>query len=163
VTEDLILVGRIGRTHGIRGDVFVNPETDAPEDRFVPGRVLHLEAPGRSERVTIASVKFHQGRPIVGFEGIDTMEAAEILAGAELRIPEAELPPLRRFILPGGVQGGSLLHLARTVCRRAERRIVGLASPADPIVVVYLNRLSDLLFVMARAANHRSGVPETEW
>jgi len=76
---------------------------------------------------------------------------------------EAELPPLRRFILPGGAQGGSLLHLSRTVCRRAERRIVALASPVDPIVVVYLNRLSDLLFVMARAANHRSGVPETEW
>jgi cob(I)alamin adenosyltransferase len=76
---------------------------------------------------------------------------------------EAGLPPLRRFILPGGGQAGSLLHLARTVCRRAERRIVALASPVDPIVVVYLNRLSDLLFVMARAANHRSGVPETEW
>jgi 16S rRNA processing protein RimM len=92
--DDLILVGRIGRTHGIRGDVFVNPETDAPEERFVEGRVLHLEAPGRSGQVTIASVKFHQGRPIIGLEGVDTMEAAEALAGAELRIPEAELPPL---------------------------------------------------------------------
>ena len=91
---DLVLIGRIGRTHGIRGDVFVNPETDAPGERFVPGRVLHLEAPGRSAQMTIASVKFHQGRPIVGFEGIDTMEAAEALAGAELRIPETELPPL---------------------------------------------------------------------
>ena len=76
---------------------------------------------------------------------------------------DAELPPLRRFILPGGAQGGSLLHLSRTVCRRAERRVVGLASPVDPIVVTYLNRLSDLLFVMARVANHRSGVPEMEW
>ena len=76
---------------------------------------------------------------------------------------ESGLPPLRRFILPGGGPAGSLLHLARTVCRRAERRIVALPSPVDPIVVVYLNRLSDLLFVMARAANHRSGVPETEW
>jgi cob(I)alamin adenosyltransferase len=76
---------------------------------------------------------------------------------------EAALPPLRRFILPGGGPAGSLLHLARTVCRRAERRIVALDSPADPIVVVYLNRLSDLLFVMARAANHRSGLAETEW
>jgi cob(I)alamin adenosyltransferase len=76
---------------------------------------------------------------------------------------EADLPPLRRFILPGGVSAGALLHLARTVCRRAERRIVALSSSVDPIVVVYLNRLSDLLFVMARAANHRSGVPETEW
>jgi len=76
---------------------------------------------------------------------------------------EAGLPPLRRFILPGGASAGSLLHLARTICRRAERRIVALSSPVDPIVVVYLNRLSDLLFVMARAANHRAGVPETEW
>jgi cob(I)alamin adenosyltransferase len=76
---------------------------------------------------------------------------------------EAELPPLRRFILPGGSAAGSLLHLARTVCRRAERRVIALPAPVDPIVVIYLNRLSDLLFVMARAANHRSGVPETEW
>jgi cob(I)alamin adenosyltransferase len=76
---------------------------------------------------------------------------------------ESELPPLRRFILPGGSAAGSLLHLARTVCRRAERRVIALPAPVDPIVVIYLNRLSDLLFVMARAANHRSGVPETEW
>ena len=91
---ELILVGRIGRTHGVRGDVFVNPETDAPEERFAEGRVVHLELPGRSERLTIESVKFHQGRPIVGFAGIETMEAAEALRGAELRIPAEELPPL---------------------------------------------------------------------
>ena len=77
---------------------------------------------------------------------------------------EQELPPLRRFILPGGSACGALLHLARTVCRRAERRVVGLGGGAvEPIVVVYLNRLSDLLFVMARAANHRQGSPEAEW
>jgi len=77
---------------------------------------------------------------------------------------EAELPPLRRFILPGGATAGALLHLARTVCRRAERRVVGLgAGVVEPIVVVYLNRLSDLLFVMARAVNHRARVPEAEW
>ena len=77
---------------------------------------------------------------------------------------ESELPPLRRFILPGGSQAGSLLHLARTVCRRAERRVVGLGPDAvEPGVVIYLNRLSDLLFVMARAVNHRAGVPEIEW
>ena len=59
---------------------------------------------------------------------------------------------------------GALLHLARTVCRRAERRVVGSGPDAvEPIVIVYLNRLSDLLFVMARAANHRAGVAETEW
>ena len=75
---------------------------------------------------------------------------------------EAELPPLRRFILPGGSSAGALLHLARTVCRRAERRIVALDG-ADPVTVVYVNRLSDLLFVMARLVNHRAGVPEAEW
>ena len=77
---------------------------------------------------------------------------------------ETGLPALRRFILPGGSPAGSLLHLARTVCRRAERRVVGLGSGAvEPNVIVYLNRLSDLLFVMARAVNQRAGVPETEW
>ncbi len=77
---------------------------------------------------------------------------------------ETELAPLRRFILPGGSETGARLHLARTVCRRAERRVVGLGAEAiEPIVVVYLNRLSDLLFVMARAANRRAGVAELEW
>ncbi len=76
---------------------------------------------------------------------------------------EAELPPLRRFILAGGTPGGAALHVARTVCRRAERRIVGLEPATDPVLVRYVNRLSDLLFVMARAANHRGGVTETEW
>ena len=77
---------------------------------------------------------------------------------------ESEVPPLRRFILPGGCTSGALLHQARTVCRRVERRVVALGQDAvDAIVIVYLNRLSDLLFVMARAANHRAGVPEVEW
>ena len=74
---------------------------------------------------------------------------------------ETELPPLTRFVLPGGCAAGAALHLARTVCRRAERRAVAIG--ADPTVVVYLNRLSDLLFVMARAANHRQGAVETYW
>jgi cob(I)alamin adenosyltransferase len=77
---------------------------------------------------------------------------------------ESELPPLRRFILPGGSIAGAQLHVARTVCRRAERRIVALGSSAvESILVVYLNRLSDLLFVMARAVNQRAGAPEIEW
>jgi len=77
---------------------------------------------------------------------------------------EAELPPLRRFILPGGSRPGALLHFARTVCRRAERAIVSLgADHVDEHLVIYVNRLSDLLFVMARAVNHRAGQHETEW
>jgi len=77
---------------------------------------------------------------------------------------ETELEPLKGFILPGGTLSGALLHMARTVCRRAERRVVALGDEAiDQVVLAYLNRLSDLLFVMARAVNRRAGVPETEW
>jgi len=76
---------------------------------------------------------------------------------------ETELPPLGRFILAGGSPAGAALHVARTVCRRAERRIVALTPAADGVVLRYINRLSDLLFVLARAVNHRARAPETEW
>jgi cob(I)alamin adenosyltransferase len=91
---------------------------------------------------------------------------AEDVAALEQAIDrlEADLAPLRRFILAGGNAAGALLHLSRTVCRRAERSIVALGPDAvDPVVVTYVNRLSDLLFVMARVVNHRAGVPEVEW
>ena len=78
---------------------------------------------------------------------------------------ETKLPPLTQFILPGGTLLASQLHLARTVCRRAERAVLAAAGreTLNPEVLVYLNRLSDLLFTMARAANHRAGHPETPW
>jgi cob(I)alamin adenosyltransferase len=75
---------------------------------------------------------------------------------------EGDLPALRHFILAGGSPAGSTLHLARTVCRRAERRAVALGG-VDPVAIKYLNRLSDLLFVMARAVNSRAGAAEIEW
>ena len=78
---------------------------------------------------------------------------------------EVELEPLRNFVLPGGCRAAAALHVARGVCRRAERRVVSLAAdePVAPVVVRYLNRLSDLLFVMARDANRRAGVAEPIW
>ncbi|MBI3002393.1 MAG: cob(I)yrinic acid a,c-diamide adenosyltransferase [candidate division NC10 bacterium] len=78
---------------------------------------------------------------------------------------EAELPPLKRFILPGGSPAGAVLHLARTVCRRAERRIVALAATVtvSPVLLAYVNRLSDLLFVLARLASRRAGTEEIPW
>jgi cob(I)alamin adenosyltransferase len=76
---------------------------------------------------------------------------------------EEGLPPLRRFILAGGTPAGATLHVARTVCRRAERRMVALDPPCDPVLLRYVNRLSDLLFVLARDVNHRAGTPESEW
>ncbi len=73
--------------------------------------------------------------------------------------------PLENFILPGGSQGAALLHVARTVCRRAEREVVTLArsEPVGAQVIPYLNRLSDLLFVMARYENYQRGIPEPLW
>jgi cob(I)alamin adenosyltransferase len=78
---------------------------------------------------------------------------------------EAELPPLTRFVLPSGSLAGASLHFARTVCRRAERRVVALSKleAINPELIRYLNRLSDLLFVLARAVNHRAQLPEIAW
>ena len=117
------------------------------QDLFALGSELADPSSRIAERVTKAHVRDQDATRLEGV--IDRLES--------------ELPPLKRFILPGGSPGGALLHLARTVCRRAERRVVGLGDGVDLRLVVYLNRLSDLLFVMARAANHRAGVPETEW
>ena len=79
---------------------------------------------------------------------------------------EAELEPLKAFIIPGGTPKSAALHVARTVCRRAERKVVHLRHdvPEIPTLVVrYLNRLSDLLFVLARVANRRAGAGEVTW
>ena len=76
---------------------------------------------------------------------------------------ETELKPLTRFILPGGTPAGAAFHVARAICRRAERRVIALEPPPESILIRYLNRLSDLLFVMARAVNHRGRAPEIEW
>ena len=123
---------------------------------------------------------------------IDSLQSELFTLGAELATPQAEsapkqvprietahvqrlereidrltadLPEMKNFILPGGSRPGAVLHLCRTVCRRAERKVVSLAesSEVSPAALAYVNRLSDLLFVMARAANLRSGGREIPW
>jgi len=78
---------------------------------------------------------------------------------------DAKLPALHTFVLPSGAQAGTLLHLCRTVCRRAERAVVRLSreEPVNPAIVAYLNRLSDLLFALARYVNKAAGKRETTW
>jgi cob(I)alamin adenosyltransferase len=97
-----------------------------------------------------------RGIPRLRAEDIEVMER-------DIDACEALLPPLRRFILPGGSPPGALLHMARTVARRAERRCVALAraEPLDPQIIRYLNRLSDLCFQLARAANRDAGQAES--
>ncbi|MFL6280260.1 MAG: ribosome maturation factor RimM [Vicinamibacterales bacterium] len=92
--DGLLLVGRVARPHGIRGHVVVNPETDFMEDRFRAGRVLLVGPADRTREHEILESRFHQGRPIVRFAGVDTMSDAETLSGADLWLRERELEPL---------------------------------------------------------------------
>jgi cob(I)alamin adenosyltransferase len=129
------------------GEWFASVLGIAQERLFVIGATL-----ATATEETRARIERLDESDIAGLEGaIDTLQT--------------ELPPLTQFILPGGTPLAAELHRARTVCRRAERRVVALADqhPTDPRVLRYLNRLADLLFVMARVANHRAGVAETTW
>lgn len=90
--DELLLVGRVARAHGNKGQVIVNPETDFADDRFQADRVLIVGDPGRPMRVT--SARFHSGRPVIGLEGVDSMDAAERLAGAELKMRRTDMAAL---------------------------------------------------------------------
>lgn len=87
-------VGRIARAHGIRGQVIVNLETDFPAERFRPGRELFVCRNGTVTRFRISTVRFQHDRPVIGFEGVETMNDAEALSGLELRVPAEQLMPL---------------------------------------------------------------------
>jgi cob(I)alamin adenosyltransferase len=123
--------------------------TAIQNDLFVVG--ADLATPRREGGDVASAQRLPNDRAVVLEEFIDRLEE--------------DLPPLRAFILPGGAAVGAHLHLARTVCRRAERRVVAAQEEAQssPAIVEYLNRLSDLLFVAARWANQVDAVPEVEW
>ncbi len=109
---------------------------------------------------------FTVGADLAAPEGVGVPRVSEAHVGELEAVMEGlmdELPPLEEFVLPGGGPGGASLHVARTVARRAERLAVALALTeyVNPLAIIYLNRLSDLLFVMARVANRREGRPET--
>ena len=112
----------------------------------------HLATPDPDKvRKALEKAELDQGR-IAQFES--TIDQADL-----------ELPPLKAFVLPAGSPKAAALHLARTICRRAERSVVALAdeAPVPGLFLVYLNRLSDLLFTLARLANHRAGSGDVTW
>lgn len=112
----------------------------------------HLATPDPDKvKKALARAEFHEA-------SITALETA-------IDAATAELPPLRAFILPAGTPAAAALHVARTVCRRAERSVVHLASqaPVPELFIVYLNRLSDLLFTLARLANKEAGVEDVTW
>jgi cob(I)alamin adenosyltransferase len=141
--------------------------------------IVHVDAEGETEladglrqvQADLFTIGANLATPSVDDGGRDnphvpTLDAARIAAlEAWIDAADGELEPLRSFILPGGSAAASMLHLARTVCRRAERRVVTLAHQAtvDEAMVIYLNRLSDLLFTLARLANRRAGVDDVPW
>jgi 16S rRNA processing protein RimM len=92
--DEMALVGRVARAHGLRGQVIVNLETDFPEARFRPGAELFIHRGGAIEPLKVTTVRFQGVRPVIGIEGVETMNAAEALAGCELRVPVDRLTPL---------------------------------------------------------------------
>src|SRR5215212_1355641 len=92
--DAMALVGRIARAHGIRGQVILNAETDFPEERFQPGAELFVERGGRIDTLTVTTVRFHGERPVLGLEGVETMNDAATLAGLEVRVPIDRLAAL---------------------------------------------------------------------
>lgn len=122
--DELILVGRIARVHGLRGEVVITPETDFLDERFAPGAELLRKAGKAVDALRIESMRVHKGRPIVGFEGIDTIEAAEQLGRIELWIRAAD-----RAALPDG----EFYHDALIGCRveTVAGREVGTVSRVD--------------------------------
>jgi cob(I)alamin adenosyltransferase len=120
----------------------------------VQSRLFDLGA----ELATAPGSKVSLGIPLVGEDEVERLERA-------IDEAESELPPLKTFVLPGGCRAAAYLHLARTVCRRAERHVVALASDEGvrPELLRYLNRLSDALFVFARLANHRARISDVPW
>jgi 16S rRNA processing protein RimM len=92
--NDMVVVGRVARPHGIRGQVIVNPETDFVEDRFRPGATFWTRSARGDEQLKVTSARVQNGRPVIAFEGFSKIEDVQRLTGLDLRVPEEELQPL---------------------------------------------------------------------
>ncbi|MBE3589932.1 MAG: cob(I)yrinic acid a,c-diamide adenosyltransferase [Firmicutes bacterium] len=133
----------------------------------LPGGAADLEA----QLETVQGEIFALGAELATPSGRERLAVPPVEQAAVERLErwidahEEEVGALTTFILPGGSRAAAALHVARTVCRRAEREVVALAAeaPVAPEALRYLNRLSDLLFSMARVANRRAGVPDIPW
>ena len=165
-TTALFSGGRVAKTH-LRVEAYGTVD----ELNTVLGVVRAHQPHSDSWLVQIQTQLFHLGADLATpidakSDWVTRMDAATV-AWVEARIDEAtdDLPELKNFILPGGTLAAAQLHVARTVCRRAERLAVALAQeePVGDYVVAYLNRLSDLLFTLARWENVKSGIAETKW
>jgi 16S rRNA processing protein RimM len=126
--DELLLIGRVARAHGNRGQVIVNPDTDFAEARFRVGQVLLVGPADRPTPRRITAARFHQGRPVVALEGVVTMNDAEALAGAELWMPVSTIPPL-----PAGTfyRHDLVGCEVRDVSNAVVGRVIGVQGPID--------------------------------
>jgi len=143
---DLLLVGRVARAHGNKGQVIVNPETDFAQERFAVGNEMVVEQGGRTATRRITAVRFHAGRPIVALDGIETMNDAEALAGAELKMPAAALGPLpANTFYRHDLVGCEVKDTAG----RAIGRVTGVEGPMEQSRLVVAGAKGELLVPMA--------------
>ena len=144
--EDMAVVGRIARPHGLRGHVIVNPETDFVEDRFGVGSRFWTRTASGDEQLTVASARIQQGRPVVLFEGCDSIEAVERFAGRELRVPEDTLHPLE----PGTYYHHRLIGCAvETVGGAAVGAVIGVQGGSSGSLLVVAGRRGEVLVPLA--------------
>lgn len=147
MNDGLLLVGHVARAHGNKGAVIVNPETDFADARFAVGNTVVIEdaQTGTTSERRIEAVRFHDGRPILTLEGIDTMDAAEALAGAVVKMREAELAPLA----PGTFYRHDLVG-----CEVKERhgasigRVTRVEGPIERSLLVVASRRGEVMIPM---------------
>jgi 16S rRNA processing protein RimM len=131
--NDMVVVGRIARPHGLRGDVIVNPETDFVDERFCAGADVWVRSAAGERRLTIAAARMQGSRPVIAFDGLSRLEDVEAMAGLELRIPEEALRPLA----PGRYYQHQLVGCAvETKDRGAVGRVVRVESTGGSRLVV---------------------------
>lgn len=145
VWEEMVVVGRVARPHGTRGAVLVDPETDFPDARFRPGRVVYVRRGDTVAALTIDAMRVHQGRPLVVFREVGSLTEAETLAGRELRVPESDLALLPdgsfyrhtlvgcRVVTVGGARVGTVVAVEGE--RDASRLVV--ATPDGEVLIPF--------------------------
>lgn len=156
--SDLLLVGRVARAHGNKGQVIVNPESDFVGDRFAVGHELIVEQGGRSTARRITAVRFHDGRPIIALEGVATMNDAEGLAGAELKMPASALGALPantfyRHDLVGcevNDTSGRRIGIVADVQGPSERSLLVIGSGRDEVMIPMVEGIVVNIDSMAR-------------
>ena len=156
--DDLVLVGRIARTHGHRGAVIVNPDTDFPAERFKTGATVWMLRAGEPAAVVIEHAWLHQGRPVVTLAGVESMNDAELLCGVGLRVPEDTLQPLPEgayyhFQLAGCRvvrSGGEEIGVVTAVEGEAGGQRLVVATPEGDVLVPFATSICTTIDVGAR-------------